>query len=374
MRIGIDAHTIGYHQVSGNQTYASNLIKAFGDIDSKNEYYLYITNPKVKDTSLFQRPNFHTRLVQESPWFRLPFSFPMELFRYQVDLAHFQYVAPPICPCRFVVTIHDLSFELFPSCYTRKHRLWATKLVPFTVRRAERIFTVSEYSKKTLIDLYHIPPEKIIVTYNGVDTELFRIVEDPGLLDEVRKRYKISDKFILCIGRLEPRKNLPRLIKAFAELKKDRAIEHKLVIAGQKDFLYTDIFKSVKELGLEEEVVFTGLVAPQDLPLLYNAADLFVYPSIFEGFGLGVIEAMACGTPVICSNTSSLPEVAGGAGILVDPYNVEAIARAIKDVLTVPGLRNKLAQKGIAQAKKFSWYETAHRTLSVYEEVYSGRN
>lgn len=371
MKIGIDAHTIGY-RVSGNKTYIENLIKNIADMDRENRYTLYFTNREIVGNNDYSFSNFEKELIfPSSPWLRMSFGFPWKLLQNPVDLLHVQYFAPLCCPCDFVVTIHDISFELFPEFYTKVGKMWRSVLIPFTARRAKKILTVSESSKRDLIDYYGIPEEKIVITYDAVDPDIFRQIQDREELNRLRNRYSLPESFIFSVGRLEPRKNMVRLIRAYASLRKEQKIKHKLVIGGKKDFLYSEIFKAVESLGLEKDVIFTGFIPSEDLALFHNAADLFVYPSIFEGFGLGALEAMSCGTPVVASNTSSIPEVIGDAGLLFDPCDVEEIAKAIYEVISDEELKIRLGRKGLERAKLFSWEETARKTLKVYEEVFS---
>ncbi|MEW6606640.1 MAG: glycosyltransferase family 1 protein [bacterium] len=367
MKIGIDAHTIG-HKVTGNETYISNVIKALAKIDKENSYKLYYTNPEIVKNGFINQPNFQEILIKpHSPLIRIPFSFPLEILKRPIDLFHVQYIAPPLCSCPIIVTIHDLSFIHYPQYFTKREQLRMSMLIPITARQATKILAVSEYSKKDIINSYRIPEDKIVVTYDGVN-ESFHPIDNQELLDEIVAKYGITNKFVLYVGNIHPRKNLGRLIEAYCLLKKNHNIKHKLVIVGKKAWLYADVFKRVREMGLENEIVFTEYVPQEDLPLLYNAAEVFVYPSIFEGFGIPPLESMACGTPVITSNTSSFPEVVGDAGVTVSPHSVDDIAKAIYDVLSNPQMQKRLSEKGIERAKLFTWENTAKRTLSVYKE------
>lgn len=217
-----------------------------------------------------------------------------------------------------------------------------------------------------IIRYFKIPENKIKVIYLGVDEDYKPLSETE--IRKVRQKYHLNYPFILYVGSLISHKNIPTLIKAFYKLKK-YGLPHKLVITGKRGWKYKNIFEIISKLNLQKDVVFTGYVQREDLPALYNAADLFVYPSLYEGFGLPPLEAMACGTPVITSNTSSLPEVVGNAGIMVDPYDIDGLAKAMYEVLTNEGLRAELRKRGLERAKMFSWKKTAEETLNVYKGI-----
>lgn len=259
---------------------------------------------------------------------------------------------------------------LFSETFTPITLLRYKFLFPRTLKTADRIIAVSNSTKRDLINYFNIPEEKIKVILEAAD-EKFKLLNKEEI-NEVKQKYNLNFPFILYVGTLEARKNIPTLIKAFYKIKK-KNIEHKLVIAGKKGWKYKEIFETIDKLDLQNDVVFTGYVSDEDLPALYNAADLFVYPSIYEGFGLPPLEAMACGTPVITSNTSSLPEVVGDAGIMVDPCDVDGLTQTMCDVLTNDGLREDMIKKGLERAKMFTWEKCARETLKVYEEVYNER-
>lgn len=369
MRIGIDAHAIG-SQSTGNETYIKNLILALAEIDRLNEYVLFFTRPEVARQWEGRFPNVRVQLIRpHTPYARIPVSFPLAMYRAGVDLIHVQYTAPPFCHKPIVVTIHDLSFEHFPQFFTPRERFFFRRAIPHTARRAAKVLTVSEYSRRDIINTYQLPPEKVVVTPNGVGPE-FRPTRDEERLQAVKKKYGIERPYLLSVGNLQPRKNLARLIKAYSRLREMfEDFRHQLVIVGKRAWLYRNILHEANRSPYAGDMVFTGYVPESDLPDLYSGAAVFVYPSIFEGFGLPVLEAMACGTPVITSNSSSLPEVVGEAGLMVDPYDEEAWARTILRVVEDRQLRNELAERSVQQAARFSWRRTAELTLAVYREV-----
>jgi glycosyltransferase involved in cell wall biosynthesis len=285
----------------------------------------------------------------------------------QLDLFHAaDFVLPPVKPgTRTIVTIHDLSFVRYPDLVMPGMETHLNKWVPHSVRQADHVIAVSKATSQDLIELYQTPPEKITTLYHGA-TPGFKPVVDPNALAIVRQKYGLEDKpFVLSISTIQPRKNYRRLIQAFAQI--DSPVM--LVIGGSKGWHYQDIFAEVDKLGLEKRILFPGFVADTDLPALYSAASLFVYPSLYEGFGLPLLEAMACGTPVVTSNQSSLPEVVGEAGLLIDPYDVDALAAAMRQVLADTSLQQKLSQAGQIQAKKFTWEGMAAKLLKLYQTL-----
>lgn len=271
-----------------------------------------------------------------------------------------------------VVIAFDLTPILFPKTHTNKTYFVHKLFLPRTLKNADKIIAISQSTKNDLIKHLNIPKEKIRVIYLATN-ENYKLLSKEEI-DKIRVKYKINHPFILYVGTLEPRKNIVRLIEAFYKARNNGGINHKLVLTGRKGWKYKNIFNKIDELNLNKDVIFTGYIPDEDLPALYNAADLFVYPSIYEGFGLPPLEAMACGTPVITSNVSSLPEVVGDAGIMVDPYNMDELSNKITEVLSNNKLKEELSQKGLERAKLFSWEKCARETLEVFEEVIKKRN
>ena len=372
MKIGIDFHTVNDF-MQGSRTYVYNLTRALIETDNSNEYYLYCTNKNFEIPPELKKPNVHIKyIVPASRCIRLPVSFPIALAYNKIDVFHCQYIGPPFSLTPYVVTIHDIVHETNPELFPKVLRRAMSLTYPFCAKRAAKVLTVSEYSKKEIARLYNIPNDDILVTYNAVSND-FRPIFDRALLEMVKNRYGIDTRYILFVGRLEPRKNIPNLVKAFNYLKITHGIPQKLVIAGMKDFKYLDIFETVKELQLEDEIIFTGRIEQEDLPAFYSGADLFVYPSLGEGFGIPPLEAMACGTPVVTSNTTSLPEVVGDAGIMIDPQSIEELSTAMLKVVSDSNLSNELKSAGVEQAKKFSWHKSAEIVLKCYEQIYEKR-
>lgn len=375
MRIGIDAHAIGARQ-GGNETYIRSLIKSLAEIDGDNLYTIYLTSASAatrwREEFTNRHKNFSVRLLPPpTPLVRVPVYLTYELFRRPVDVLHVQYTAPPFCRMPVVATIHDLAFERLPETFTRRGSFQLKLTVRRTAEKAARIATVSEYSRQDLLSIYKLPPEKVVVTYNGVEPHFTPRPEVPNETPEIRSRYGIARDFLLAVGSLQPRKNLVRLIRAYAKLRSERAdFTPQLVIVGRRLWLTHEIFDEVKRHRWADDVILTGYVADEDLPALYRAAKAFVYPSLFEGFGLPPLEAMACGTPVVTSGVSSLPEVTGGAALLIDPNDEQSLASALVKIVSDDLLRAQLREKGIAQAKKFTWRDAAEKTLRLYQEAY----
>jgi glycosyltransferase involved in cell wall biosynthesis len=276
-------------------------------------------------------------------------------------LAHFS-------RARTVYTLHDLIFLHLPEYHLPYNRWYLTFAMPRYLRAADVIITPSECSRQDAIKFYRLPESKIKVIYEA-PAPTFKPLADPADLPRVRQTYNLPEKFILHVGTIEPRKNLSRLLDVFKSLLFDWP-ELKLVLVGKKGWLYDSFFQHLQTLGLQEAVVFPGYVAEADLPAFYQLAEVFVFPSLYEGFGLGPIEAMACGTPVVCSNSSSLPEVVGEAGLLIAPTDTTDLTAALRRVLTDRELYTVLQQRGLAQAQKFSWAKATDELLQVYQSLY----
>jgi len=288
-----------------------------------------------------------------------------------LDIIHNPYQAPTFFNLKkqkYIITVHDLIQILFPKEVKPLVHLIQKTMLPRTLKTADMVIVVSHSTKYDLIKYLKIPENKIKVIYHGVNKNYKPLSDNE--IKNIRRKYNLKYPFILYVGGIGGQKNIPTLIKAFYKIKK-LGVPYKLVLTGKKRWKYREIFKLVDKLNLQKDVIFTGYVPEGDLPALYNAADLFVYPSLYEGFGLPPLEAMACGTPVITSNTSSLPEVVGDAGIMVDPYDVDGLAKAMYEVLTNDGLREELRKRGLKRAKLFNWKKCAEEHLRVYEEVYN---
>jgi glycosyltransferase involved in cell wall biosynthesis len=368
MKIAIDVHSIGGRS-GGNESYYRGLLAGLAANNwDQNQYLLYATAPAaLADMSLDSNRFVIKPIRSASPYLRIPFAIPRQARVDDVDVFHAQYIVPPGLRCRTVVTIFDISFEHFPEFFPWYQRSWSKRLIRASALRADHVLTSSQHSKQDIVGTYRIDPDRITVTPLAPDASFF-----PRPKGEARERlarhYGITREFVLYVGRLQGRKNLVRLVEAFAEAHRAGAT-HKLVLAGAMDSLFEPVMERVRALHLSEQILLPGYVAEEDLPWLYSAAEAFIYPSLYEGFGLPVLEAMACGLPVLTSNGSALQEVAAGAAMLFDPLVVRSMADALIAVLNDPSLRAKLAQSGLERSRRYSYSATARSTIAVYHKV-----
>ena len=367
VRIAIDARKL--HDF-GIGTYIRNLIGGLAKIDQTTEYVL-LCREQDMGVAASLGPNF--RAVAEGAGhysFGEQVSLPLAVRRAQADLFHApHYVLPALTPGRTVVTIHDCIHLMFPEYL--KHRLgyaYARGSMWTAAHKADRIFTVSEQSKLDILKFFKVPPEKIVVTPNAID-ERFLAEPDPEFLKQIRERYQLSQAYILYVGNIKPHKNLERLIEAFHLVRSEGRSELELLIIGDQISKLQSLRRAVHKHDLHRYVRFHGFVPQETLSVLYRLASVFVFPSLYEGFGLPPLEAMACGTPVVTSNVSSLPEVVGDAAVLVDPYSPRAIADGILTVLHSAHLRADMRARGFARVKAYSWERSVARVREVYEEV-----
>ena len=371
MKIGID-YTAALKQSGGIGRYTRGLIKALAQLDQTNSYTLMCT-PDGPDDGLLYYRSFTNFSSSQFPlperwmtigWHRFYLPVPVEWFSGRLDLFHSpNFILPPTNQAKTLLTVHDLSFIRHPQGAVNKLRRWLEKVVPRSLARADHVLADSISTRHDLTEVFGVSPEKISVVGAGVD-ERFRPVADPLRLERVQHRYKLPARFVLGVGTLEPRKNFTGLIEAFSQSPIRES--HHLVIAGGKGWLYDDIFAAAESSPVANRIHMIGFVADDDLPLLYNLADVFAYPSHYEGFGIPVIEAMACGTPVICADNSSLPEVAGEAALQISATDTTALAEALHQLATDYSLRQTAIEAGFKQAQKFNWPDAAERLLAVY--------
>jgi glycosyltransferase involved in cell wall biosynthesis len=289
------------------------------------------------------------------------------LHRDRVQAAHFQYVAPPWCPCPTVVSVHDISYESHPEFFPARTRVRMRALVPRTVRSAAAVITISEFSRLDIAERYRVDPARIIVTPLAAAPHFHPLT--PGKEQATLDRLGINGPYVLAVGNVQPRKNLVRLLEAFAAVRRRTDLPHRLVLVGRRAYRGDAILARQEALGIASHVLATGFVTDEDLVALYSGADVFAYPSLYEGFGLPVLEAMACVSPVLTSDTTALPEVVGDAAELVDPWSVSVIADALYRLLTTATLRDTLRDRGIRRALEFSWQRLAEQTLAVYKQA-----
>jgi glycosyltransferase involved in cell wall biosynthesis len=371
MHVAINAHLLAHtssFRRAGVSHYIEQVLIHLGQIDRTNQYSVYTTRG-LDSQALGLPPNFRvlpSRLPTINPRVRIPWEqmlAPLLLRRIKADVFHgVLNVLPLACPVPGVVTIHDLAFIRFPQTFRAYNRVYLDFATRLSARRAARILAVSENTRREVIEILGVPPERVVVTPNAV-RDHFR-PPDPAALAAFRIAKGLPERFVLYVGTLEPRKNLTTLLEAYAQVVRTQAVP--LLVGGGKGWLYDEVFRRLEELGLREQVKFVGYIAEEELPLWYAAATVFVFPSIYEGFGMPPLEAMACGTPVITSNSSSLPEVVGDAGLMASPYDAGAFATAIERVLGDDQLRHELRERGLARARSFDWRVTAERTREAY--------
>ena len=368
MRIAIDARKLRDYGIG---TYVRNLLRHLARIDQSTEYVVLCHG---EDCQAIGELGDNFRAIQEQSRgysVREQITVPLDLRRERVDLFHApHYVLPPLTPCKSVVTIHDCIHLRFPQYLPNKlGYAYARGFLWMATHQSNRILTVSEASKRDILDYFRVAPEKIDVIYNGID-ELFSALPAEDDVANVRERYQLNDPFILYAGNIKPHKNLERTIEAFHLLRRSAQFEQvKLLIIGKEITRYAALRHAVHRHKLHKYVRFFGFVPDRTLAILYRLAAVFVFPSLYEGFGLPPLEAMASGTPVITSNVSSLPEVVGDAALLVDPLQPEAIADAMRRVLTDATVRNDLRIRGLARARQFSWERSIRRVREIYGEV-----
>jgi len=368
MRFAVDAHAIGRH-LTGNEVYIRSLLGGFAEVDRRSEFFTYVSEPGAER---WIPKRFTVRHVSANPYARLGWDLGRLIREDAPDLVHVQYTAPLLTRVPVVVTVHDVSFIEHPEYFTATRRSQLRLTVGQTVKRAARILTVSEFSREAILRAYDIAPEKVRVVPNAANPE-FRVIGRERAQKAVRDRLCFDDPFIFSVGDLQPRKNQIGLIAAFSKLLTEcPQLKHHLVLTGKETWFTPKVREAARSCGFASRIHFTGFVSDDDLLELYNACDCFVFPSFYEGFGLPILEAMACGRAVACSNTSSMPEVADGAGLLFDPHQTAEITRALKDILLDAELRGRMERLGFQRAAGFTWKKSARATLDVYKEVAGG--
>ena len=367
MRIAIDARKL---RDFGIGTYIRNILIELSRLDRETEYVVLCRPDDVGSGDVLGR-NF--RMVPETAAaysIGEQFRIPLSLAREHVQLVHEpHYVLPPLIRCRSVVTIHDCIHLMFPQYLpSRLAYVYAKGSMWTATRKANKILTVSEASKRDILRFFDIAPEKVVVAPNAID-ERFLSPVDPERSDLVKQRYQLDHPFVLYVGNIKPHKNIERLIDAFGRARGRCPENLKLIIIGDEISKYPALRQSVHKHKLDKHVRFLGFQPMETLATFYRLARAFVFPSLYEGFGLPPLEAMACGAPVVTSNVSSLPEVAGGAALLVDPYDADAIAHGIVQAVTDEALRADLIARGYERARSFSWTQSVRKIHEIYMEV-----
>jgi glycosyltransferase involved in cell wall biosynthesis len=360
MLIGIDASRANKDKKTGVEWYSYHLIEEFKKMDKDNHYFLYTDKPLKGDLAKCP-PNFEEKVLKwplPRFWTLGRLSWEMLIGKKPDVLFVPAHTIPLVNPKKTVVTVHDIGFEHFPDLYKWPDKLYHKFTIRFIKKFADQILTVSDYSKQDVSKFYKIKSDKIQVVYNGYDSYKYKVLDESERL--------IKDKYILFIGRLEEKKNTARLVEAFINYcTQEGKSELKLVLIGRPGYGFEKIENLIKVRGFEDRVILPGWVEDDQLPVYLNQAEAFIFPSLFEGFGIPVLEAMACGCPVVCSNTTSLPEAAGEAAIMIDPRDVGAITDSIAKIVGNTELQEQLRTKGLDRVKDFSWHKCARETLDI---------
>lgn len=369
MHVLLDARVIRFAK-TGDRTYWLGLLEALPRVAPDCRFTCLLDGPP--DPGLVPSYDNLDVVVEPTPTGRLwtQIALPRVAKRLGVDLVHLQYTAPLNLPCRFVTTIHDCSFELFPETFTLRDRLWLRRFVPWSARRAGAVVGVSETTRQDLLRLYRLPPDRVFAAPNGI-SKLFQPAS-PSAAAAIRERYGLPETYLLSVGVLQPRKNLVGLLEAYAAAVREHGVAAPLVVVGKKGWLYQSLFERVASLGLADRVKFTGYVPDEDLPGLYTGATLSLYPSLYEGFGLPPLESMACGTPCLVSTTAALVEVTGPGWPQFPPDDAAGWAQAMADLLADPAELARLSTEGQARAAAYTWERSAAVHLAAYQRAIDG--
>lgn len=367
MRIAIDARGINWYKGTGIGTYTENVVKNLLDLYKDNYYRLYWSennyeNYKKDNVDIIFTSKKHPRFFEQTYFYS-------DLQREEMDIYHVPQNGIGLNPdiqCKKVITVHDLIPYIMPETVGRGYLLKFLREVPNIIQNVDGIITVSEYSKRDILKFFPIDPNKIFVTPLAADS-IYRPLGKGYCKNLVSSKYNITKPFILYIGGFSARKNVKALINSFIKIIPNANEDYNLVIAGAKKDLGE--YLSTEYSYLASKIIFTGFIPQEELPIFYNACEVFVYPSLYEGFGLPPLEAMSCGAPVITSNITSIPEVVEDSGLLINPYSEDELTQSLEKLLTDEGLRKNLSEKGLKQASKFSWKETAKKTFEAYEQV-----
>lgn len=369
MRIAFDGTTLTPGR-TGVGYYTEQLLQHLAtEVEGSGDEIVVISNQAIETTSPLPRHvRVHTgrRFPLRIGWMQTLAARVLD--EVEPDVAHFTNgMLPWRAPVATVVTIHDMSLRLYPQCHPLRRRLINRPLLSVAARRAQAIVTVSNSARRDLLRLHRIDPTRVTVVHEAAGPAFCRVT-DRSWLEAVRARYGLPRRFLLYVGTIEPRKNLPRLMEAFSAARA-AGVPHELVCTGPYGWSSRDLARKIERLGITAAVRFMGYVPRADLPAIYNLSDFFVFPSLYEGFGLPVVEAMACGVPVITSQTSSLGEIASGAALTIDPEDAGALADAIDRLARSATLRRDLSERGLVRAKTFSWQRTAREMLAVYKRA-----
>ena len=367
MRVGIFVVMVG-RAAAGPETYEHCLVKEIAALDRETEYHVFCLNPIAAKAFQIDQENVHFHVVRPSiRWIGMSAVLPVLLKRARLDLLHATFTPPPICPVDYVFTMHGSVTFTHPEFYSPLIRLRLNHLIRRGLKKARLILCVSRFVQDEIRELFKISQDRLVTVYHGVGSG-FRPLRQDFVRETLRRRYGIERPYILFTGKLHSNKNIVRLIEAFQRAREEAKQDIQLVLAGRKVWGSDGIDETIQRLRLSKDVLLVGHQSHEHLPTLYNGAMAFVFPSLWEGFGLPVMEAMACGAPVIASNVACLPEVTGGAALLVDPLSTDAIAEGMYRLLTDEEKRLELSRRGLARARCFRWDRAARRTIDAYRQ------
>lgn len=370
--IWIDGYEANVPQRLGSGQIALNLLLNIERIDQKNNYTILLPSPPLSDMPK-EREGFRYKICKPNKlWTRIAVPFALYSAKQKPDLIFSPtHYIPRFSPVKRVGMIFDLAYLMFPEMFKKKDLYQLKNWTKYSIENADHLITISQNSKKDILKYYQIDKDKITVSYPGYESEIYHPIKDPDKIHNITLKYGIGDfPYVVYLGTLQPRKNLIRLIQAMQKID-----NLKLVIIGKTKGLgrqawhFEEILEAPKKYGIEEKIIFTGFIEAKEAALLFNGADAYILPSLYEGFGIPVVDAMACGTPPVVSDVSSLPEVVGNAGLLIDPKSIDQIEQAIRLITTDKKLRAKLSKLSLEQAKKFSWEKTAKEIIKVLENT-----
>jgi glycosyltransferase involved in cell wall biosynthesis len=368
MRIGIFAAMAG-RQAAGPETYEVALVRSLAALDSGNEYHVFCLSEEARNAFAVEQKNFAFHVLRPGVrWVSITATLPIAMLRARLDVFHATFIPPPFIPARLVYTLHDLTSFHNPEFYHPAVRWRLNHSIRTGLKRARMILCVSDCVRKMAAEQFAIPLERMTAVHHGVG-ERFRPMNAEEARRVVRQQYGIDRPYLLFVGQMKTRKNMARILEAFGRFRQDGDSKLALVLAGRRGQTSEFLDESIRRLGLSGCVIEPGHVSDEQLPALYNAAEMLVFPSLFEGFGFPVIEAMACGTPVITSNVSALPEVAGDGAVLVDPLSVDALLAAMRHIHCDAAFAQKLRGQGLERARHFTWKRAAEQTVAAYRQV-----
>ena len=369
MKIGIEAARPNRPQKTGTEWYGYHIIEELKKIaDPGDQFILYTNNPLHSGLEKMPNESWKEQIIKwPLPRFWTQGGLSMEMLKNPPDILYIPAHAMPIIhPKRTIVTLHDVGFERFPELYSKPDLIYHRWSAKFVIKNAHKILTVSEFSKQELIELYNAPADKIFVTHLGFDNKHYRVIKNKEKINKILEKYNIKTPYIFYIGRLERKKNVHLLVEAFGQFKnKFKDDNHSLVLVGRPGFEYDRIHELIKKYNLEKWIVEPGWVEEEDIPCLYNGAEIFAFPSAYEGFGIPLLEAMATETPILASRGGSIPEVAGDAAQYFETHDLESLTDNLEKIIKDKNLQKDLIEKGSERVKNFSWESAARKTLNI---------